>query len=139
MTSKKFVVVEWTNNAEDRCELTVLRGKVLRQGGLVSVVFIALQQITHQDFTRQKCCKTSFFYLDFRLTAQGKQFENELLEGGNDSVDRGLQRCSCRGSAQSSGAMRGNYGMTDEKMHQLIRNQQKSLKDETKKVFSKAK
>ncbi|EDO39778.1 predicted protein [Nematostella vectensis] len=60
MTSKKFVVVEWLNNAEDRCELTVLRGsEVLRQGGLVSVVFIALQQITHQDFTRQKCCKTS--------------------------------------------------------------------------------
>ncbi|EDO30532.1 predicted protein [Nematostella vectensis] len=69
MISNKFVVVEWLNNAEDRCELTVLRGsEVLRQGGLVSVVFIALQQITHQDFTRQKCCKTSTLRKDV-LTA----------------------------------------------------------------------
>ncbi|XP_048577590.1 uncharacterized protein LOC125559813 isoform X4 [Nematostella vectensis] len=62
-----------------------------------------------------------------------------------------LMRCTLKGKGRSRdvldsnklqmfyGAMRGNYGMTDEKVDQLIRNQQKSLKDKTKKVFSTAK
>ncbi|XP_048576572.1 LIM domain-containing protein A isoform X2 [Nematostella vectensis] len=56
-----------------------------------------------------------------------------------------LMRCTLKGKGRSRdvldsnklqmiyGAMRGNYGMTDEKVDQLIRNQQKSLKDKTKK------
>ncbi|XP_048578211.1 uncharacterized protein LOC125559932 isoform X2 [Nematostella vectensis] len=243
MTSKKFVVVEWVNNAEDRREFTVLRGsdiipktgEVLRQGCVVSVVY------------REKAADTPRLYdaevlQIFDSQRKAKQFENELLERGNDSdqetprpkkrkpcqkvveaaslndetsggkhankrpksnksksgdvrtpkpkvnkdvpvedqpspvsqqkqkikyllkplegvkrllsdlfTEEELMRCTLKGKGRSRdvldsnklqmiyGAMRGNYGMTDEKVDQLIRNQQKSLKEKTKKVFSTAK
>ncbi|XP_048578213.1 uncharacterized protein LOC5504159 isoform X2 [Nematostella vectensis] len=243
MASKKFVVVEWVNNAEDRREFTVLRGsdiipktgEVLRQGCVVSVVY------------REKAADTPRLYdaevlQIFDSQRKAKQFENELLERGNDSdqetprpkkrkpcqkvveaaslndetsggkhankrpksnksksgdvrtpkpkvnkdvpvedqpspvsqqkqkikyllkplegvkrllsdlfTEEELMRCTLKGKGRSRdvldsnklqmiyGAMRGNYGMTDEKVDQLIRNQQKSLKEKTKKVFSTAK
>ncbi|XP_048578212.1 uncharacterized protein LOC5504159 isoform X1 [Nematostella vectensis] len=86
MASKKFVVVEWVNNAEDRREFTVLRGsdiipktgEVLRQGCVVSVVY------------REKAADTPRLYdaevlQIFDSQRKAKQFENELLERGNDS------------------------------------------------------